>query len=94
MIENLNDDELNKLRIARDSGNISVFYKPSIEVLKRIAQHKGFIVLCDETSMLFSSAKDAADYVGCQYDGMKRVCRGLRQSIKGLHFRYLTSEEI
>ncbi len=46
-------------------------------------------VICIETGMVFSSATDAAEYMGVHYSMMSATCIGKVGTCKGKHFCYL-----
>ena len=51
-------------------------------------------VLCIETNQIFSTAKEAAEFVGVDKSALCRAARGAAKTCKGYHWEYLTQEEV
>ena len=51
-------------------------------------------VLCVETGKVFFSPTEAGKYYGLKNgDAVSKVCRGVRETTKGLHFKYIKDEK-
>lgn len=48
-------------------------------------------VICIDTGEIFTSAIDAADYMGVHYSAISSTCLGKMKTCKGMHFCYLSS---
>ncbi len=52
---------------------------------------KAIPVRCVETGIVYQSNADAARAIGVQVIKISEVARGIRKSVRGLHFEYLTA---
>ena len=50
-------------------------------------------VLCVETGVVYKSIKDAARQLNAHHILISKVCRGLRKTTLGLHFKFADKEE-
>ena len=51
-------------------------------------------VLCVELNKVFDCAADAAKEMGVQSSGILGVCRGIRKTIGGYHWKFLSENNI
>ena len=70
------------------SGNGMYSKKHSSETKAKIGEKSKKKVRCVETDMIFNSINDLANYLGVNRNSVTRVLKGIRKSLKGLHFEY------
>lgn len=46
-------------------------------------------IICIETGEIYPSSKELSEKLGCHRDSIKNVCLGKKQTLRGLHFKYL-----
>lgn len=93
-------EKCRKANIGRHAGDKNPMFGKPGTCLGRVGEKhplfgkKGILcknskkVVCNETGDVFSSLKEAADFVGVTSSIIARICQGLQKSTKGFSFSY------
>lgn len=85
-------NKISQTRIKKQIPSPMLGKKHSQETKEKIGKANGYLVICEETGIIYDSAAEAGRQLNISPTHVRRCCRGECKSAKGYHLHYYREE--